>query len=72
MDFSLSDHQKLIRDTVRQFMETEVHPSATRTVCLRAVDALASGKLPPPLGTSAYAIPRKGRPPHHCVDPAQR
>jgi len=26
MDFSLSDHQKLIRDTVRQFMEAEVHP----------------------------------------------
>jgi len=26
MDFSLTDHQKLIRDTVRQFMETEVHP----------------------------------------------
>ena len=26
MDFSLSDHQKLIRDTVRQFMETEVRP----------------------------------------------
>jgi alkylation response protein AidB-like acyl-CoA dehydrogenase len=28
MDFSLSDHQKLIRDTVRQFMEAEVRPSA--------------------------------------------
>src|SRR5215475_3375211 len=26
MDFSLRDHQKLIRDTVRQFMETEVRP----------------------------------------------
>ena len=26
MDFSLSDHQKLIRDTIRQFMETEVRP----------------------------------------------
>jgi butyryl-CoA dehydrogenase len=26
MDFSLSDHQKLIRDTVRQFMEVEVRP----------------------------------------------
>jgi hypothetical protein len=24
MDFSLNDHQKLIRDTVRQFMENEV------------------------------------------------
>src|SRR5439155_1347329 len=24
MDFSLNDHQKLIRDTVRQFMEAEV------------------------------------------------
>jgi butyryl-CoA dehydrogenase len=27
MDFSLSDHQKLIRDTVRQFMEAEVQPT---------------------------------------------
>jgi butyryl-CoA dehydrogenase len=26
MDFSLTDHQKLIRDTVRQFMEAEVRP----------------------------------------------
>ena len=26
MDFSLTDQQKLIRDTVRQFMETEVRP----------------------------------------------
>jgi butyryl-CoA dehydrogenase len=26
MDFSLSDHQRLIRETVRQFMETEVRP----------------------------------------------
>ena len=26
MDFSLNDHQKLIRDTVRQFMEMEVRP----------------------------------------------
>jgi len=27
MDFSLNDHQRLIRDTVRQFMENEVRPS---------------------------------------------
>jgi butyryl-CoA dehydrogenase len=27
MDFSLNDHQQLIRDTVRQFMEAEVRPS---------------------------------------------
>src|SRR2546430_3042620 len=26
MDFSLNDHQKLIRDTVRQFMDAEVRP----------------------------------------------
>jgi alkylation response protein AidB-like acyl-CoA dehydrogenase len=30
MDFSLSDHQKLIRDTVRQFMEAEVRPSVSQ------------------------------------------
>lgn len=27
MDFSLNDHQKLIRDTVRQFMDAEVRPT---------------------------------------------
>src|SRR5580658_6375120 len=26
MDFSLTDHQQLLRDTVRQFMETEMRP----------------------------------------------
>jgi butyryl-CoA dehydrogenase len=30
MDFSLSEDQRLIRDTVRQFMETEVRPSIRR------------------------------------------
>src|SRR5258708_11207774 len=35
MDFSLSDHQKLIRDTVRQFMENEVRPG----VCQRDREA---------------------------------
>ncbi len=32
MDFSLNDHQKLIRDTVRQFMDAEVRPSVSRAV----------------------------------------
>jgi hypothetical protein len=32
---------------------------------LRALDALASGKLPPPLATTANPLPRKGRPPLH-------
>jgi alkylation response protein AidB-like acyl-CoA dehydrogenase len=27
MDFSLTDDQRLIRDTIRQFMEAEVRPS---------------------------------------------
>jgi 5-methylcytosine-specific restriction endonuclease McrA len=31
---------------------------------LRALDALASGKLPPPLPPSANPLPRKGCPPH--------
>src|SRR5256885_14878276 len=33
MDFSLKDHQKLIRDTVRQFMETEVRPLVKELEC---------------------------------------
>jgi len=32
MDFSLNDHQKLIRETVRQFMEAEVRPFVSRAV----------------------------------------
>jgi butyryl-CoA dehydrogenase len=38
MDFSLNDHQKLIRDTVRQFMENEVRP------CVRQRDR--EGRFP--------------------------
>ncbi len=34
---------------------------------LRALDALASGKLPPALVTAANQLPRKGRPPRHSV-----
>src|SRR6202042_3279821 len=30
MDFSLTDDQRLIRDTVRRFMETEVRPNVRR------------------------------------------
>jgi butyryl-CoA dehydrogenase len=30
MDFSLTDHQQLLRDTVRQFMETEMRPVLKR------------------------------------------
>ena len=39
---------------------------------LRALDALASGKLPPPLAASANPLPRKGRPPLHFINPVQR
>ncbi len=34
MDFSLNDHLKLIRDTVRQFMEAEVRPLRFLTIPL--------------------------------------
>lgn len=32
MDFSLNGHQKLIRDSVRQFMEAEVRPFVSPAV----------------------------------------
>jgi hypothetical protein len=32
MDFSFSDHQKLIGDTARQFMEAEARPFVGRAV----------------------------------------
>jgi len=38
---------------------------AELTARLRALDALASGKLPPPLPALANPLPRKGRPPLH-------
>jgi len=70
MDFSLNDHQKLIRDTVRQFMENEVRPSvrqrdregrypplkskARRTRLLR--HACARGVGGPGLDTVSYVL----------------
>jgi len=36
---------------------------------LRALDALASGKLPPPLPAITNALPSKSRPPLHCINP---
>ncbi len=43
--------------------------AAELTARLRALDALASGKLPPPLATTANPLPRKGRPPLHPANP---
>src|SRR2546427_11874830 len=45
MDFSLKDHQKLIRDTVRQFMETEVRPFVKETEKTEKFPAEAIKKL---------------------------
>jgi butyryl-CoA dehydrogenase len=45
MDFSLNDHQKLIRDTVRQFMEAEVRPSVKEMEKAERFPAEAIGKL---------------------------
>jgi 5-methylcytosine-specific restriction endonuclease McrA len=42
---------------------------AELTARLRALDALASGKLPPPLATTANPLPRKSRPPLHPANP---
>ncbi len=43
--------------------------AAELTARLRALDALASGKLPPPLVTTANPLPRKGRPPLYPATP---
>jgi butyryl-CoA dehydrogenase len=45
MDFSLNDHQKLIRDTVRQFMEAEVRPSVNEMEKAERFPAEAIKKL---------------------------
>jgi alkylation response protein AidB-like acyl-CoA dehydrogenase len=45
MDFSLNDHQKLIRDTVRQFMETEVRPHVKEWERTERYPVEAVGKL---------------------------
>jgi hypothetical protein len=39
------------------------------TARLRALDALASGKLPPLLAAAANPLPRKSRPPLHPANP---
>jgi len=46
MDFSLSDHQKLIRDTVRQFMENEVRPGVRQRDREARFPSRRSRKLP--------------------------
>src|SRR2546422_5563035 len=45
MDFSLSDHQKLIRDTIRQFMEAEVRPTVKEMEKAEKFPAAAIKKL---------------------------
>lgn len=45
MDFSLNDHQILIRDTVRQFMEAEVRPSVKEWERTEAFPAAAIRKM---------------------------
>jgi alkylation response protein AidB-like acyl-CoA dehydrogenase len=45
MDFSLNDHQKLIRDTVRQFMEAEVRASVKEMEKEETFPAEAIAKL---------------------------
>jgi len=56
MDFSLSDHQKLIRDTVRQFMEAEVRPSVTQRDRQQTFPADEIGKLAA-LGCCGMMVP---------------
>ncbi|HYL86736.1 MAG TPA: HNH endonuclease [Candidatus Angelobacter sp.] len=50
-------------DFLRQLYRTRHLTAAELDGRLRALDALASGKLPPPLVTTANPLPRKGRPP---------
>jgi alkylation response protein AidB-like acyl-CoA dehydrogenase len=45
MDFSLTDHQKLIRDTVRQFMDTEVRPLVNQLERDENFDILKIGEM---------------------------
>ena len=45
MDFSLSDDQKLIRDTVRQFMEAEVRPGVRERDHTETFPAAELGKI---------------------------
>ncbi len=43
MDFSLSDDQKLIRDTVRQFMEAELRPKTRQYDRAGSANSAAAG-----------------------------
>ena len=45
MDFGLSDHQRLIRETVREFMEVEVRPHVKEWERTEEVPAEAIEKL---------------------------
>ena len=63
MDFSLNDHQKLIRDTVRQFMENEVRPSVKQRD-REGRFAAAAHRRRPRLAAAVAATGAQGSRPH--------
>ena len=59
--------EKPAEDFLRGLYRRRRLTDAELTARLRALDDLASGKLPPPLATSANPLPRKGRPALHSA-----
>ncbi len=59
--------EKAAEDFLRQLYRDRRLTALELAERLRALDALASGKLPPLLPTLANPLPRKGRPPLHPV-----
>ncbi len=55
--------QASAEDFLRRLYRERRLTEAELAARLRALDALAAGKLPPPVATTANPLPRKGRPP---------
>ena len=65
MDFSLNSNQKILRDTVRQFMETEMRPvlrAYEREEKFPAAELRELGEL----GCCGMLIPEEWGPPQRC------
>jgi 5-methylcytosine-specific restriction endonuclease McrA len=69
MECNSQKGEKSAEDFLRRLYRERHLTAAELNARLRALDALASGKLPPPLPASANVLPRKGRPPLRTTNP---
>ncbi len=69
MECNSQKGEKAAEDFLRQLYRERRLTAVELGARLRALDALASGKLPPPLATTANPLPRNGRAPLRAANP---